>query len=148
VRRALPALLAAALLLALPTSADLGQLLPVDGAFRLLAARRDGDAIVVSWLIVPGYYLYRNRVQIRATRPAGVRLQPPQLPEAARLAAAEPESADAHPAIYRIALRAVLHWDSAGPAPRQLAVSYQGCADAGFCYPPQTRTLDVAGPSP
>src|SRR3546814_20595204 len=28
-----------------------------------------------------------------------------------------------------------------------LKVSYQGCADLGVCYPPQTRTLAVAMPA-
>jgi thiol:disulfide interchange protein len=34
----------------------------------------------------------------------------------------------------------------AGAAPGKVAVkvAYQGCADAGLCYPPQTRTLEAA----
>jgi thiol:disulfide interchange protein len=28
-------------------------------------------------------------------------------------------------------------------APEAVTVRYQGCADAGICYPPQTRTLNV-----
>lgn len=27
----------------------------------------------------------------------------------------------------------------------QIKVSYQGCADAGLCYPPQTRVIDLGG---
>ncbi len=29
----------------------------------------------------------------------------------------------------------------------QIKVTYQGCADRGLCYPPETRTLDIAGPA-
>src|SRR5690606_17221666 len=29
----------------------------------------------------------------------------------------------------------------------QVTIKYQGCADAGICYPPQTRTLSVALPA-
>src|SRR5690606_20068336 len=28
---------------------------------------------------------------------------------------------------------------------RQLRVEYQGCADAGLCYPPEIHTLDLPG---
>ncbi|WP_265088071.1 protein-disulfide reductase DsbD domain-containing protein [Acinetobacter indicus] len=35
---------------------------------------------------------------------------------------------------------------AAGASATTLTVKYQGCADAGVCYPPQTRTLKVALP--
>ena len=33
---------------------------------------------------------------------------------------------------------------AAGATSTTLTIKYQGCADAGVCYPPQTRTLKVA----
>ncbi len=36
---------------------------------------------------------------------------------------------------------------AAGASATTLTVKYQGCADAGVCYPPQTRTLKVALPA-
>ncbi len=113
--------------------------LAVDSAFRLIAARRSGDTVVVSWAIAPGYYLYRQRLHFQATQPDGVHLLPPALPPAERLDEADAE----HAQIYRTSLHASLGWDPAAAAPRQLSVSYQGCAAAGFCYPPQIRLVDV-----
>ena len=34
-----------------------------------------------------------------------------------------------------------------GAASTTLTVKYQGCADIGICYPPQTRTLEVPLPA-
>jgi thiol:disulfide interchange protein DsbD len=109
-------------------------MLPADQAFRLLGAERHGEALTVSWDIAPGYYLYRQRLHFE---PANALL--PELPQG------QPYH-DEHfgdVEIYRGILQARLR--TRGPAqPRQLRVSYQGCADAGVCYPPQTRTLDLA----
>ncbi|MFP3649005.1 protein-disulfide reductase DsbD N-terminal domain-containing protein, partial [Paraburkholderia sp. SIMBA_054] len=48
---------------------------------------------------------------------------------------------------YRGQLRAVLAGDAdPGAGKVTLAVRYQGCADAGVCYPPQKRLIEVALP--
>ncbi|MCQ8780042.1 protein-disulfide reductase DsbD family protein, partial [Escherichia coli] len=59
-----------------PGSAD--ALLPADAAFRLVAVTRQPDAILVNWLIEPGYYLYRQRIAVEAVE-AGVSLAAPIL---------------------------------------------------------------------
>lgn len=151
-RSLLAALAAGAALLGLPASADpasglwarRAELLSVDAAFRLDGARIEHGAVVVSWSIADGYYLYRDRLRFRATLPAGARLQAPLLADPVQIA--EPGQGSA--AVYRNALQATLRWEAAAPAPRQVAVSYQGCADAGFCYPPQTRLIEVVQASP
>ncbi|MBL6749462.1 MAG: protein-disulfide reductase DsbD N-terminal domain-containing protein [Nevskia sp.] len=148
----LAALAAGAAWPGLPASADAAsglwarraELLTVDAAFRLDGARIEHGAVVVSWSIAGGYYLYRDRLHFRATLPAGAVLQAPMLPEPARVE--EPGHGAA--AVYRNALQARLGWPAAAPAPRRIAVSYQGCADAGFCYPPQTRLIEVIQASP
>src|SRR5690606_4913860 len=47
---------------------------------------------------------------------------------------------------YRGELAALLPGTAEGPR-TTLTVKYQGCADLGICYPPQTRTLEVALPA-
>lgn len=118
-------------------------LLPADSAFRLLSARRDQDTVTVSWSIAAGYYLYKSRLHFAATAPAGVSLQAAVLPPAEH--AHDARQGDAE--IYRGAVAAQLHWNGPQP-PRQLRVNYQGCAEAGFCYPPQTRLVDVVDVTP
>lgn len=114
-------------------------LLKADEAFHLVAAARQGDALKVSWDIAPGYYLYRKRLGFRALAPAGTRLDAPQLPQGQTVH--DEYEGDAE--VYRGSLQATLHWPKDAAAPQQLQVSYQGCAEAGVCYPPQTRVLDV-----
>jgi len=113
-------------------------LLKADEAFRLIAAERDGKVLKLSWDIDPGYYLYRKRIKVQALAPAGARLDAPQLPKG-EMVQDEQGSAE----IYHGSLQADLHWPSGSAAPQRLQVSYQGCAEAGVCYPPQTRQIDV-----
>src|SRR5690606_33977990 len=49
---------------------------------------------------------------------------------------------------YRGAVAATLEGSApAGADALSLEVKFQGCADAGVCYPPQTRTVRVALPA-
>lgn len=116
-------------------------LLPVETAFQLDGVSRDGNALRVSWTIAPGYYLYRQRLAF----------EPVDSP--AKLGAAElPKGVAVHDEhygqveIYRDSLSARLPAAGKSGLPSRLRVRYQGCADAGVCYPPVTRIVDVAAP--
>lgn len=113
-------------------------LLTADQAFQLIAAESDGKVLKVSWDIAPGYYLYRKRIGVQVLAPAGTRLEAPQLPKG-QMVQDEQGSAE----VYHGSLQAALHWPQGAAAPQRLRVSYQGCAEAGVCYPPQTRLIDV-----
>src|ERR1700735_3971095 len=52
--------------------------LPPDVAFRV-AARIDGNAVKVRWVIADGYYLYRQKIEVRAESPDLV-ISAPKLP--------------------------------------------------------------------
>ncbi|WP_447586553.1 protein-disulfide reductase DsbD domain-containing protein [Pseudoxanthomonas mexicana] len=116
-------------------------LLPVDEAFVLTASAPTRDRIEVRWKIADGYYLYRHRTGVEAD--AGFAAQPLQLPKGK----AYRDEFFGDVEAYRGELVATL---PGRPAPGtdsvSLKIKYQGCADAGICYPPQTRTLKVALP--
>jgi thiol:disulfide interchange protein DsbD len=114
-------------------------LLKADDAFRLIAAEREGKDLRVSWEIAPGYYLYRKRIKVQVLAPAAAKLDAPVLPKGELVADAEQGG---NVEIYHGSLQAELHWSGNSP-PQQLRVSYQGCAEAGVCYPPQTKLIDV-----
>ena len=114
------------------------QLPPVDQVFVPSARYADG-AIEVRWTIAKGYYLYRHRTSVQAD--AGFDAEPLQLPRG-----------DAHRdeffgdvETYRGELVGRLP-GTVRAARTVLTVKYQGCADAGVCYPPQTRRISVALP--
>lgn len=128
-------------LVAAPASAaiDPEDLLPVDEAFALRAESPSPDRIEIRWRIADGYYLYRHRIAVQAD--AGFAAQPLQLPKGE----VHEDEFFGKVETYRQALTAVLPGQAQG---RQvtLKIKYQGCADAGICYPPQTRSLTVALP--
>jgi len=131
----------AGLLATLPALAvDESDLLPVDQAFVLSASAPSRDRIEVRWKIADGYYLYRHRTAVKASGGfAGGTLQ---LPDGAR----HTDEFFGPVETYRGELVARLDGQAIGDGPVQLEVKYQGCADVGICYPPQTRRLQVALP--
>lgn len=125
-----------ALALAFPAAAvDEDDLLPVDQAYVLSARAPSRDRIELHWKIHDGYYLYRHRTGATATGFAAGPLQlPPGKPHV--------DEFFGKVETYRGELLGVLV-GSASADTVTLQVKYQGCADAGICYPPQTRTLRV-----
>ncbi len=115
--------------------------LPVDEAFVLQPARQNGAALEVSWNIAPGYYLYRHAFRFRLRETTELELGAAQLP------AGKQKRDDYFGAVEtyreRLTARVPLSARAALPDTLKLEVRYQGCADAGLCYPPQTRLLDV-----
>jgi thiol:disulfide interchange protein DsbD len=118
-------------------------LLPVDQAFGLTAEATSREQITLRWKIAPGYYLYRHRTSVASASPdftAGTLALP---------------DGDKHQdeffgavETYRDSLTVQLAGQAAAGTTRiSLKVKYQGCADAGICYPPQQRTLTVELPA-
>lgn len=121
---------------------DVDDLLPVDQAFELSAKATTRDRIEVEWKIADGYYLYRHRTDVQASE--GFTGEPLQLPKGK----AYRDEFFGDVETYRGRLVGVLPGIATATADRvTLKVKYQGCADAGVCYPPQTRTLTVALPA-
>jgi len=121
---------------------DEQDLLPVDEAFSLSASAPDRDRLEFTWKIVKGYYLYRHRIDVRpvdGTFNAG----PLQLPTGEK----HTDEFFGEVETYRDRLAAVMTGVAADGIDRvTLKVKYQGCADLGVCYPPQTRTVTVMLP--
>ena len=109
--------------------------LPVDEAFTLHVEQPDAGGAVLRWDIAPGYYLYKERLRFAGLPPGNE----PQLPPG------EPYHDEyfGDSRIYRDSLEVQL--PDADLA--SLELGWQGCADAGLCYPPQTRTVDLGGSS-
>lgn len=115
--------------------------LPVDEALRVSAEAVSPNRIEIRWAIADGYYLYRHRMGARVEH--GFKTNPLQLPDGRR----HTDEFFGEVETYRNRVTAVLTGAPAdGIDALQVEVKYQGCADAGICYPPQTRTLRVALP--
>jgi thiol:disulfide interchange protein DsbD len=138
--------LAAVLLFAAAPQArgvDEADLLPVDQAFALTATAPQRDRIELQWKIAPGYYLYRHRISVQVEG-GGFDAEPLRLPRGDR----HHDEFFGDVETYRTLLRAELPGRAdAGATQVVLRLKYQGCADAGVCYPPQMRRVTVALPA-
>jgi len=108
------------------------EFLPVDEAFAF-NFKQDGDQLTLQWTIAPSYYLYQHRFAVKSD----VALQAqPQLPEG------EPHVDEffGETVVYRDYVEITYELQQAAPQ-QTFVISYQGCADAGLCYPPTDKTI-------
>ena len=117
--------------------------LPVREAFRLSLAEATPEQITLRFVAAEGYYLYRHRFAFK-TDQSGVVIGEPKLP------AGVPKVDDYFGEIeaYYGIVDVELPLTNPDNRPFVLQASYQGCADKGLCYPPETESLpigDVAG---
>ncbi len=126
---------------AFPTSAA-EQFLPVEEAF-VLSSAVDQQDIELIWIVAPGYYLYRHKFAVQQLD-GGIAVGEPLALEIEPGIRTHDEYYGAVEIYYHQAL-ARLRMDALPGADIELAVSYQGCAEAGLCYPTQTRHLKFSG---
>lgn len=112
--------------------AKITEIVPVDEAFRLGSYVED-DRQVVFWQVLPGYYLYRDRIAIHQDDTAMVlELPPGQLRQ-------DEVFGEVRMLDGLIEVSFPLR-----PGHTDIQVTYQGCAEQGYCYPPQKRSLNSA----
>ncbi|MFJ2320904.1 protein-disulfide reductase DsbD [Pseudomonas sp. NPDC087817] len=109
------------------------EFLPVDKAFVLTSERLESGENQLFWQIADGYYLYQKRLKFDGLAAE----QQPALPEGE----SHSDEFFGEQPVYRQGLEVKIPAAATG----QIKVSYQGCADAGLCYPPQTRVIDLGG---
>ncbi|SEA06721.1 protein-disulfide reductase DsbD [Alkalimonas amylolytica] len=109
--------------------------LPVDQAFQFDFRQQD-DELLLSWTIADGYYLYKEQFKFAGI---AVSFSHPSYPAAMTI---EDEFFGVTDVYYhQVILRLPLS-DIGEDA--ELRVRYQGCAEAGFCYPPTTKTVPLS----
>jgi thiol:disulfide interchange protein len=131
--------------LALPAFAaiDEADLLPVDEAFQP-ELKVEADKLLISFKVAPGYYLYQERIEVQPLRAEEVVVGTLDLPKG------EPKEDEFFGKMHvyhgDFAGSAALSYPGAMPTVLAFKIKYQGCADAGVCYPPQTRTFAMDVP--
>ena len=114
--------------------------LPVREAFQLSLVEATPQSIKLRFATAEGYYLYRHRLQFRSD-PADVTLGPAQLPKGEQKHDEYFGDVEVYHGILEVEL------PRTDPRAFTLVVSYQGCADKGLCYPPETERLSIDGGS-
>ncbi|MGC3894306.1 protein-disulfide reductase DsbD [Pseudomonas urmiensis] len=121
----------------LSNSADF---LPVHEAFKLSLVSSDAHTIKLRFVASDGYYLYRHRFQFRS-EPADIALGAAQIPPGE----AKHDEFFGDVEVYHGVLDITLPRPAADQRAFTLLVGYQGCADKGLCYPPETARLPITG---
>jgi thiol:disulfide interchange protein DsbD len=120
-----------------------GEFPPVDEVFFPEIFPIDGNAVEVGIRVVPGFYLYKDKISVRSlsdNAQAG-RLDLPRGKMKTDEYFGEME-------VYLESVLAPLAIARATPEPMdlELELKYQGCAEGGLCYMPQTRVIAVSLP--
>ncbi len=121
---------------ALPSFSGFGDsnFLEVDKAFNL-SSLINAEKVILRWQIAPKYYLYRHRLLF--TLKSGVH-------DTRTIVVSLPQGKDKHDEYFgdieayygELEVNVPVNTDNF-----ELSVQYQGCADAGLCYPPQKRII-------
>ena len=111
------------------------QFVPADRAFVFDFQQNQHD-LNLTWQVKDGYYLYRKQINITPSQAdiAEVKLPPGVWHEDEFYGKSE---------IYRkqLTVPITVNQSESGAT---LTITYQGCADAGFCYPPETKTVPLS----
>jgi thiol:disulfide interchange protein DsbD len=116
------------------------EFLPVREAFRLELRESTADHLTLRFVPADGYYLYRHRLQFH-TEPADIGLGAAQLPPGEK----KHDEYFGDVEVYHGIIDVTLPRPASAQRPFTLVVTYQGCADKGLCYPPETQRLSIDG---
>src|SRR5450830_768107 len=110
--------------------------LPVDQAFAFSTETLPSGQTRLYWQITDGYYLYQKRLKLDGLDAA----QRPALPTGEH----HSDEFFGDQQVYRRELELLIPAGATG----KVSVGWQGCADAGLCYPPQSQVVDLGGKAP
>jgi thiol:disulfide interchange protein DsbD len=118
--------------------------LPVDEAFEPILTAMDGNNVEVAFRVADGYYLYKDKISASAVSDvaqAGVLDLP-----AGKM---KTDQYFGEMEVYYGDVFGRLSIARATPEAMDLAIElkYQGCAEDGICYPPETKRLNVSLPA-
>ncbi len=106
------------------------EFLPVNEAYKV-ELQSYQDSIAIEFSIAPGYYLYRHRFSINDASGNPVIFDIPA-------GEAKNDEFFGEVEVYYQFVDLRLNPNKLSDTPQQLNITYQGCADAGLCYPPET----------
>ncbi len=126
-------------------AAEQQEFLRVDQAFELSVITQDSNTLMARLRIAPGYYLYRDKTRFELTGADNTQLIGYELP--AGQIKMDPYIGKTEIYHDQVDIKLPLTRDAAQPSLFALKASYQGCAEKGICYPPVTKTINIALPA-
>ena len=116
-----------------------------DVAFQADIIAESPTSLLVRWTIAEGYYLYRDKLSIQTSDNEGVTAGAAEIPEGE---VKHDEFFGEVQVFHNEVLAQVpLIRSSADATDINVKLGYQGCAEAGICYPPIKKQLTVSLPA-
>ncbi len=127
------------------TGNSVNEFLDPEVAYVLSTEAPDANTLVARFDIADGYYLYRDKFSFAVTDASGAVLGSTRLPDGK----IKDDAYFGRMEVYYHDVEAVLQMQRATtqPVPLTLEVGYQGCADAGLCYPPMKKSVVLTLPA-
>ena len=97
------------------------------------------NTLQLNWRIADGYYLYKERIKVvptGATQSIGALVLPK--------GESHTDEYFGTQEIYRQSVDGTFSVPPSNAKTVEVKVTYQGCADAGLCYPPETKTITIS----
>lgn len=113
---------------------------PANTVFQLHVKAHDPNTLLLTWDIKPGFFLYRDRISLDQPSNALIEFANIKLPSAST----KTNSLNQTIPIYREHLKLPLGLVAQNPGETIITIHYQGCADDGFCYPPESRAIKLS----
>jgi len=114
------------------------EFLPAEQAFEVEVEATPGG-LTAHFHVAPGYYLYRDRLRFTFAEGGSATLGAPEIP--AGKTKEDPEFGVIEAMTGDFTVDVPVSGD--GRSPMRVIVAYQGCAEAGLCYPPAKRMFDL-----
>jgi thiol:disulfide interchange protein len=115
-----------------------GGFLPVEEAYRVSVVV-EAETVHLDWVIAPDYYLYQEKFRVTVNTGDGNRVLPAQI-EKGLMKFDEYEGKEVE--VFYTSTRVSVPINDL-PNEFLLGVRSQGCADAGLCYAPNTRSFQI-----
>ena len=124
---------------------DEPKFLPPDEAFAFSAEVENGNVLKASWKIADGYYLYRDKFSFALENSEGIEIGTVNMPQGKE----KVDEAFGKMIVYfkNVDLKLPLNRSKLDATDITLVAKYQGCAEAGFCYPPQKKIMPLSLPA-
>jgi thiol:disulfide interchange protein DsbD len=125
-------------------------ILPADEAFQFQAEVTGPDSVQLTWTIADETYLYLEQMALSLEDAPDVALGAYQFPEAEiKEDSVRPDGSFGDVAVFhgRVDMELPLVRGSTEPTAVTLVARYQGCAERGICYPPQTTRVKLQLPA-
>ena len=115
--------------------------LPMEQAFPFFVSIADSETFTVTWQIAPDHYLYHNQFGFSLQLPGDNTGKPVTFDIPPGIAKHDQFFGDVE--VYYEGVTATLKTETALPSGTSLIIQYQGCAEWGFCYPPQSTSYPL-----